>query len=156
MITIMLTIKRLRELQGIIKVSAVAKEAGLNAKYIQVKLHRDSELSEQEGRKMIAVIERYGLRQEKQEKCNIVLQHSGKDQQGSCCVSQIDMLRKEKAMARNTGGGSRRGSVNSRTQVQLPNGNWAKRDTSTGRILDVKSDKTPFKGVAKEKDDRRD
>ncbi len=68
MITIMLTTKRLRELQSIVKVSAVAKEAGLNSKYIQVKLHRDSELSEQESSKMVAVLERYGLRQEKQKK----------------------------------------------------------------------------------------
>lgn len=62
----MLNTKKLRELQGIIKVQAVAREAGLNAKYIQVKLHRDSELSEQEGRKMAEVLERYGLRQVKQ------------------------------------------------------------------------------------------
>lgn len=62
----MLNTKKLRELQGIIKVHAVAREAGLNAKYIQVKLHRDSELSEHEGRKMAAVLERYGLRQVKQ------------------------------------------------------------------------------------------
>ncbi len=59
-------------------------------------------------------------------------------------------------MARNTGNGSRQGSVKSRTQMQLPNDHWAKRDTETGRILDVKSDTEPFKGVAKEKDDRRD
>lgn len=31
-------------------------------------------------------------------------------------------------------------------------GHWVKRDTDTGRFMDVKtSDKTPFKGVRKEK-----
>lgn len=56
-------------------------------------------------------------------------------------------------MARNTGKGHRVGSVRNRSQVQLPNGNWVKRDTNTGRIVD-QSDK-PYKGVAKETDDRR-
>lgn len=59
-------------------------------------------------------------------------------------------------MAKNTGNGSRRGSVDNRTQFQTPNGNWAKRDTETGRIMDQKQDGTPFKGVAKEPDGRRD
>jgi hypothetical protein len=36
--------------------------------------------------------------------------------------------------------------------LQTPSGNWAKRDKDTGRIMDVKtSEKTPFKGVRKEK-----
>lgn len=56
-----LTIKRLRELQGIVKVSAVAREAGLNAKYMQVKLYRDTELSDTESSKMLMVLKRYGL-----------------------------------------------------------------------------------------------
>lgn len=58
-------------------------------------------------------------------------------------------------MAKNTGNGSRKGSVINRTQTQTPSGNWVKRDTETGRFTDVKSDGTPFKGVAKETDDRR-
>ncbi len=58
-------------------------------------------------------------------------------------------------MATNTGKGSRQGSVRNREQMQLPNGHWVKRDTDTGKLMDVKSDKEPFKGVAKEKDDRR-
>ena len=59
-------------------------------------------------------------------------------------------------MARNTGNGSRKGSVTSRTQFKTPSGNYAKRDPENGQIIDVKtSSKTPFKGVAKEKDDRR-
>lgn len=59
-------------------------------------------------------------------------------------------------MARNTGNGFRRGSVDNRTQTQAPNGNWVKRDTETGRFMDQKQDGTPFKGVAKEIDHRRD
>lgn len=60
-------------------------------------------------------------------------------------------------MAKNTGKGYRQGSVNDRTQVQNPNtGQWVKRDTETGRFMDVKDDGKPFKGVAKEVDDRRD
>lgn len=59
-------------------------------------------------------------------------------------------------MAKNTNKGFRRGSVDNRTQFQLPNGLWAKRDVTTGRIIDVKtSDDSPFKGVAREEDDRR-
>ncbi|HEB4094222.1 TPA: hypothetical protein RZ058_005187 [Enterobacter cloacae] len=59
-------------------------------------------------------------------------------------------------MAKNTGDGYRKGSVTDRTQVQNPqNGNYAKRDTTTGRFIDQKQDGTPFKGVAKEVDDRR-
>ncbi|KAF5059535.1 hypothetical protein DSECCO2_335100 [anaerobic digester metagenome] len=60
-------------------------------------------------------------------------------------------------MAKNTGKGYRQGSINGRTQVQNPNtAQWVKRDTETGRFMDVKEDGKPFKGVAKEVDDRRD
>ena len=59
-------------------------------------------------------------------------------------------------MAKNTGEGSRKGSVNDRTQFETPSGQAAKRDTETGEIIDVKtSDDKPFKGVAKEPDGRR-
>lgn len=59
-------------------------------------------------------------------------------------------------MATNTGKGYRQGSVKDRTQVQNPvNGNYTKRDTETGRFIDQKQDGEPFKGVAKETDDRR-
>ncbi|EAY9564142.1 hypothetical protein BA086_24315 [Salmonella enterica] len=59
-------------------------------------------------------------------------------------------------MAKNTGDGYCKGSVTDRTQVQNPqNGNYTKRDTTTGRFIDQKQDGTPFKGVAKEVDDRR-
>ena len=58
-------------------------------------------------------------------------------------------------MAKNTGDGFRLGSVNNRTQTQAPNGNWVKRDTETGRFMDQKSGGEPFKGVARETDNRR-
>jgi len=55
-------------------------------------------------------------------------------------------------MATNNGKGSRHGAVKERSQVYNPTtGNYVKRDTSTGRFLDVKSDGQPFKGVRKEK-----
>jgi hypothetical protein len=56
-------------------------------------------------------------------------------------------------MAKNNppGDGQRIGAVKNRSQTQTPSGNWVKRDAGTGRFMDVKSDKTPFKGVRKEK-----
>ena len=57
-------------------------------------------------------------------------------------------------MARNTGKGYRIGSVDDRSQFQRPDGYWVKRDTTTGQFVDVKSDDTRFKGVAREPDDR--
>ncbi len=58
-------------------------------------------------------------------------------------------------MAKNTGAGSRVGSVKNRTQTQTPSGNFVKRDAGSGRFMDQKSGGQPFKGVAKEKDGRR-
>lgn len=50
------------------------------------------------------------------------------------------------------GDGHRIGAVRQRSQTQTPAGNWVKRDSETGRFMDVKtSDKTAFKGVTKEK-----
>jgi len=49
------------------------------------------------------------------------------------------------------GDGHRIGAVKERSQTQTPSGNWVKRDTNTGRFMDVKSDGQPFKGVRKEK-----
>lgn len=50
------------------------------------------------------------------------------------------------------GDGHRIGAVKDRSQTQTPSGNWVKRDKDTGRFMDVKTtDKTPFKGVTKEK-----
>lgn len=51
-----------------------------------------------------------------------------------------------------TGDGHRQGAVRKRLQTQTPSGHYVKRDTETGRFLDVKtSSKTPFKGVRKER-----
>lgn len=49
--------------------------------------------------------------------------------------------------------GSRKGAVKERSQVYNPKiDSWVKRDSETGRFLDVKtSDNSPFKGVTKEK-----
>lgn len=49
------------------------------------------------------------------------------------------------------GDSHRIGAVKQRSQFQTPTGLWAKRDSKTGRIMDVKQDGTPFKGVRKEK-----
>jgi len=50
------------------------------------------------------------------------------------------------------GDGRRIGAVRDRSQTQTPSGHYVKRDSKTGRFMDVKtSDKTPFKGVRKEK-----
>jgi hypothetical protein len=57
-------------------------------------------------------------------------------------------------MARNgkTGDGHRNGAVKDRSQAHNPKTDqWVKRDTDTGRFMDVKQDGTPFKGVRKEK-----
>ena len=54
-------------------------------------------------------------------------------------------------MARNTGKGFRHGAVDDRSQTHNPKTDqWVKRDTETGRFMDVKHDGTPFKGVRKE------
>lgn len=57
-------------------------------------------------------------------------------------------------MAKNgqPGDGHRNGAVRERSQTKTPSGHYVKRDTNTGRFMDVKTtDKTPFKGVRKEK-----
>ena len=60
-------------------------------------------------------------------------------------------------MAKNTGEGYRKGSVKDRSQIQNPKtGQWIKRDADTGKFMDVKEDGEPFKGVAKEVDDRKE
>lgn len=49
-------------------------------------------------------------------------------------------------------GPGRRGAVRKRTQIKNPKTDrFVKRDTETGRFMDVKSDKKPFKGISKEK-----
>ena len=64
-------------------------------------------------------------------------------------------------MATNTGKGSRKGSVDARTQVKNPaTGDYTKRNedpksSHDGEFMAVKKDGKPFKGVAKEPDKRR-
>lgn len=52
-------------------------------------------------------------------------------------------------MAKNTGNGRRVGAVKGRSEFKHPNGTFVKRDTATGRIMNV-SDKQ-HKGVRNEK-----
>jgi len=60
---------------------------------------------------------------------------------------------KERTLATNepAGDGHRDGAVRRRSQTQTPSGNWVKRNTETGRFMDVKSSPKPFKGVRREK-----
>lgn len=51
------------------------------------------------------------------------------------------------------GDGHRNGQIKERSQVHNPlTDKWTKRDTETGRFMDVKQDGDPFKGVRKEKE----
>ena len=55
-------------------------------------------------------------------------------------------------MATNTGKGFRQGAVKNRTQFENPKtGLSQKRDSITGRILEVKTTGGKFKGITKEK-----
>jgi hypothetical protein len=55
-------------------------------------------------------------------------------------------------MARNTGNNSRKGAVSKRTQIfNASTGHYIKRDTTTGKFIEVKTDGTKFKGVRIEK-----
>ena len=57
-------------------------------------------------------------------------------------------------MAKNgrPGDGHRNGAVKGRSLTYNPKtGQYVKRDTSTGRFMDIKQDGTPFKGVRKER-----
>ena len=50
------------------------------------------------------------------------------------------------------GDGHRNGAVRHRSQTFNPNTEqWVKRDSETGKFMDVKKDGEPFKGVRKEK-----
>lgn len=51
-----------------------------------------------------------------------------------------------------SGDGHRNGAVKGRSQTfNSKTEQWVKRDSETGRFMDVKKDSTPFKGVRKEK-----
>lgn len=55
-------------------------------------------------------------------------------------------------MATNTGNNSRKGAVRERSQTYNPKTEqWVKRDTDTGRFIDVNQNGNPHKGVRKEK-----
>lgn len=57
-------------------------------------------------------------------------------------------------MAKNkeVGDDRRVGAVKERSQVHNPRTDaWTKRDADTGKFMDQKADKKPFKGVRKEK-----
>ena len=64
-------------------------------------------------------------------------------------------------MAKDTGEDSRKGAVTARTQVKnTKTGDYTKRNEAPegkdrGKFMDVKEDGKPFKGVAKEPDNRR-
>jgi len=62
-------------------------------------------------------------------------------------------MNRESKMAKNPPKGpGRRGAVRQRTQVKNPlTGRYVKRDSATGRFMDMKSNAKPFKGVTKEK-----
>lgn len=56
-------------------------------------------------------------------------------------------------MAKNgkSGDGHRNGAVRDRSQAYNPKTEqWVKRDSDTGKFMDVKQDGKPFKGVTKE------
>ena len=53
------------------------------------------------------------------------------------------------SLAKNTGEGYRKGAVKRRSEFKHPNGTHIKRDTATGRIMNV-SDR-PHKGVRNER-----
>ena len=51
-----------------------------------------------------------------------------------------------------SGDGHRNGALKGRSQTFNPKAEqWVKRDSETGRFIDVKKDGTPFKGIRKEK-----
>lgn len=53
-------------------------------------------------------------------------------------------------MATNTGEDSRKGAVSGRVQVLNPRTDkWVKLDTTTGRILNQKKTRGPYKGITK-------
>jgi hypothetical protein len=57
-------------------------------------------------------------------------------------------------MAKNKtpGDDQRKGAVKGRSQTKnVITGTWTKRDTKTGKFMDVKADPKPFKGVRKVK-----
>lgn len=67
-------------------------------------------------------------------------------------MSPIRQLKEVFFLAKNPPKGpGRRGAVKGRSQFTGPGGHSVKRDASTGRILAMKADLKPFKGVRREK-----
>jgi hypothetical protein len=59
-------------------------------------------------------------------------------------------------MAKNTGKGYREGAVRDRSQVHNPQTDrWTKRDVETGRFMDQKADREPFRGVRREPEPKK-
>lgn len=59
-------------------------------------------------------------------------------------------------MATNTDKCYRKGAIKDRTQTYNPkNDTFVKRDAVSGQFMDVKQDGSPFKGVTKEKGNKR-
>ena len=54
-------------------------------------------------------------------------------------------------MAKNTGRGHRVGALKARSQTVGSSGHAIKRDTKSGKFMDVKKDLKPFKNVRQEK-----
>ena len=55
-----------------------------------------------------------------------------------------------------SGDGHRNGAVKGRSQTFNPKTEqWIKRDSETGRFMDVKKDGTPFKGVRQRRKERK-
>lgn len=48
-------------------------------------------------------------------------------------------------------GPGRRGAVRRRSQTKTPSGRWVKWDTGSGKFIDQKANRKPFKGVRKER-----
>jgi hypothetical protein len=58
---------------------------------------------------------------------------------------------REAPMAKNTGKGYREGEVRQRSQIHNPlTDEWVKRNTKTGRFVEVNKSGEPFKGVRRE------
>lgn len=50
------------------------------------------------------------------------------------------------------GNRNRNGALRDRSQTHIPAGKWVKRNSDSGRFIDMKTtDMTPFKGVTKER-----
>lgn len=54
-------------------------------------------------------------------------------------------------MATNSGSGYRHGAEKGRSQMQMANGNYMKRNAGTGQFMKGKASSGPYKGVRKEK-----